>query len=304
MIVCMADTAWYPLSVNDEESIAKYDALHEGITPWIKKRFWDWVESSLYEDVEDEDGSLADLRFAEYLDRELLNDLEMTLQIAMPDVPFDISDDLVQSLVMSHMKIGSKGLDIADYLLSHGGHGDPEVLKTLLEQGKSAWTVGERLGCHGLTRRVPEGVQIAADQIMEDSGNAGIRLAKAWEALYGLHSDPTKAYALAIKAVEDAAIPVVTPKDRVSTLGKVIKVIRDQKDWNLPLAREDNQAPSGEVLLGMMQVLWTGQHDRHGGNSDLPPLTHQEAIVAVSLAVTLTHWFTSDSLVNRAINRP
>lgn len=304
MIVSMAEGVWRPLSVDNEENIAKYDALHEGIPPWMKKRFWDWVESSLYEGVEDEDGSLADLRIAEYLDRELLDDLEMTLQIAMPDVPFGMSDNYVNSLVMSYVRSDSKGLDIADYLLSHGGHGDPEVLKTLLEQSKSAWTVGERLGRPGLTRRVPEGVQIAADEIMKNSGDAGIKLAQAWEALYGLHPDPTKAYSLAIKAVEDAAIPVVTPNNSRATLGTVISAIRDQEDWNLPMVRQDSRAPSDEVLLGMMQVLWTGQHDRHGGNFDLPPLTHEEAVVAVSLAVTLVHWFTTDGLVERARNRP
>lgn len=303
MIVSMADGVWRPLSVNDEESIAKYDALHEGIPGWMEKRFWDWVESSLYERIEGADSEFADLRLAAYFDRDLLNDLEMKLQIPMPEVPYGVGDDFIPQWVMPHVRINSRGLDIADYLLSHGGHGDPEVLEDLLEQGKSAWTVGERLGRPGLTRRVPEGVQLAADEVMTSSGDAGIKLAQAWEALYGLRPDPTVAYSLAIKAVEDAAIPVVSPKHRQATLGTVLSQMRDQEDWHLPLKREHPQAPSGEVLLGMMQMLWTGQHDRHGGNSELPPLTHEEAMVAVSLAVTLVHWFTTDGLVERAKNR-
>lgn len=303
IIVSMMDRAWRPLSVDDDESIAKYDALHEGVPRWMEKRFWDWVESSFFEKVEDEDGVLMDYRWESYLDRALLDDLEMALQIPVPEVPFGVDDEYATSLFMFSLKIGSRGLDIVDYLLSHGGHGDPEILKTLLEQGKSAWTVGERLSRPGLTRRVPEGVQIAADQVMETTGDAGIKLAQAWEALYGLRPDPTKAYSLAIKAVEDAAIPVVSPKNGQATLGTVVRDIRNQDDWNLPMVRSDDRAPSGEVLLGMMQMLWTGQHDRHGGNFELPPLTHEEAVVAVSLAVTLVHWFTTDRLLERAQNR-
>ena len=143
-------------------------------------------------------------------------------------------------------------------------------------------------------------MQIAADQVME---TAGIKLAQAWEALYGLHPDPSKAYSLAIKSVEDAAIPIVSPQNGQATLGTVIRDIRNQADWNLPMARPDDRTPSGEVLLGMMQLLWTGQHDRHGGDIKLPPLTHEEAVVAVSLAVTLVHWFTTEHLVERAQNR-
>lgn len=299
----MINKEWRPLSANNKESIAKYDALHEGITKWMEKRFWDWVESSFFEKPEDEDGEVMDHRWESLLDHALLNDLEMTLQIPVPEMTFGLAYEFSIGLLMIHLKTGSRGLDIADYLLSHGGHGDPEILQTLLEQSKSAWMVGERLGRPGLTRRVPEGVQIAADQVMGTTGDAGIKLAQAWEALYGLHPDPTKAYSLAIKSVEDAAIPVVSPRNSKATLGTVIRDIQAQGDWSLPMARTNDQAPPNEVLLGMMQMLWTGQHDRHGGNFELPPLTHEEAVVAVSLAVTLVHWFTTDHLVERAQNR-
>lgn len=302
MIFPMTDEVWRPLSVNDSESAAKYDALHEDVPKWMKKRFWDWVESSLYERVDNGEGELEEVRRSYCLDLELLDDLEMTLQIALPDVPA-WDDDHDRISLMSCLQDSHKALDIADYLLSHGGNADPEVLNTLLEQGKSAWEVGERLGRPGLARRVAEGVQTSADHVMQASGSAGMKLARAWEALYGLHPDPSKAYSLAIKAVEDAAIPIVSPKNTRATLGRVIADMRAQKDWNLPMARKNEAAPSGEVLVGMMELLWGCQHDRHGGNDAFPPLTHEEAVVAVSLAVTLTHWFTTPDLVQRARNR-
>lgn len=145
-----------------------------------------------------------DCRWESHLDRALLDDLEMVLQIPIPELPFSLDDKYVITLLMSSPKIDSRGLDIADYLLSHGGHGDPEVLNTLLEQSKSAWTVGERLGHPGLIRRVPEGVQIAADQAMETTGVAGIRLAQAWEALSTYHSRQRRHRSTALKPREAA----------------------------------------------------------------------------------------------------
>lgn len=299
MIFSMTEKIWRPLSVNNEESIAKYDALHDGVPQWIEKRFWDWVIFSFYAGPPEGE----EVFLHEEIDIHLVIELGMVLQIPLPSLPSGRGPHLDRVELRSALENSSRGLDIADYLLSHGGHSDSDILDWLLGGGKSAWMVGERLGRPGLVRRVAEGVQDAADEVMESSGTAGIKLAQAWEALYGLHPNPTTAYSLAIKAVEDAAIPAVSPKHSQATLGTVIATIRDQKDWNLPMAREDNRAPSGQVLLEMMQMLWTGQHDRHGGNTDIPALTQGEAVVAVSLAVTLVHWFTTHGLVQRSRNR-
>lgn len=64
--------------------------------------------------------------------------------------------------------------------------------------------VGERLGHPGLIRRVPEGVQIAADQAMETTGVAGIRLAQAWEALSTYHSRQRRHRSTSLKPREAA----------------------------------------------------------------------------------------------------
>jgi hypothetical protein len=183
-------------------------------------------------------------------------------------------------------------LQVADYLLAHEGHAEAGELDALLARSKSAWEVGTRSGRPGLVRRVPLGVQVAADSVMARTGRAGVRLAKAWEELYGVVSNPSEAYRLAILAVEDAAVPIVSPKNLNATLGTVLKQIEDQKDWQMPMEREPASAPSGEVLAGMIRMLWHGQHDRHGGQPSAPGnVSVDEATVAVSLAVTLVHWF-------------
>lgn len=184
--------------------------------------------------------------------------------------------------------------------MAHGGHAGADDLNAVLERSKSAWEVGTRAGRPGLTRRVPLGVQVAADSVMARAGRAGVRLAKAWEQLYGVVPNPSEAYRLAILAVEDAAVPIVSPKNRNATLGTVLTQIEDQKDWKLPMDREHVNAPSEAVLVGMMRMLWHGQHDRHGGQPSVPGnVSVDEAKVAVSLAVTLVHWFDAD-LIRRS----
>jgi hypothetical protein len=167
------------------------------------------------------------------------------------------------------------------------------VLEDILATSGSAWKVGNRDGHPGLERRVPVGVQEVADHVMNVAGDAGRRLSEAWHAVFGVNPDPSKAYGLAIKAVEDAAKPVVTPKDRLATLGKMNNVVRDQ-GWSLPLQREDPNSPTSEVLLGMMRALWSGQVDRHGGSDESEHcVTQVAAESAVLLAVPLVQWFSS-----------
>jgi hypothetical protein len=75
-------------------------------------------------------------------------------------------------------------------------------------------------------------------------------------------------------------------------LGRVIGQV-NAGTWKLPHLREDANAPTHDVLVGMMRTLWTGQHDRHGGPSSVgaPAVTQAEAESAVMLAVTLVGWF-------------
>ena len=63
------------------------------------------------------------------------------------------------------------------------------------------------------------------------------------------------------------------------------------------MRREDERAPSKDVLIGMIRLLWHGQHDRHGGQAGQEPVSEQEAIVAIGLATTLVHWFDAGIVV-------
>lgn len=188
---------------------------------------------------------------------------------------------------------------IADWAPGQG-YSSPEELETILVESGSAWKVGTRDGYPGLERRVPEGVQVAAEQAMTTPGHAGARLSEAWHAVYGVSPNPTHGYAMAVKAVEDAAIPVVVPKQSGATLGHVIGQLRSDGDWSLPLTREDANAPTAATVLGMCQALWKGHHDRHGGDASAPQSVGQEeAEAAVQIAVFLVHGFAAGMIARR-----
>lgn len=189
-------------------------------------------------------------------------------------------------------------LQLVDYLLSKN-QGSFSSLTTVLTEAGSAWTVGERYpGVSGLVARVPEGVQDAVD-LIRTKGQAGRRLSEAWGSAFGINPNATAAYSAAVKAVEDAAIPVISPKDGDATLGKLIGQMSSGGKFNLPNLREHSDATSHDVLVSMMRLLWTGQHDRHGGPSSVgvPNVTQDEAESAVILAVTLVGWFETGKVV-------
>jgi hypothetical protein len=203
------------------------------------------------------------------LDTDLAERMCQTLKIPMPNLRAretnaSVGRKQLETAIATLRQHGAP-LQIADYLLAHGGHAEAEDLSAVMGRSKSAYEIGVRAGLPGLTRRVPVGVQVAADSVMARAGRAGTRLAKAWEELYGLTPNPSEAYRMAILAVEDAAVPVVSPNNPRATLGTVLKQIEDQKDWRLPMEREHDSASSPHVLIGMLRMLWHGQHDRHGG---------------------------------------
>ena len=285
-----SETSWRPLGIDSDEEIAEYDALHDGIPEWMYSALWEWVRSEITIVKKD----YATKGSVQHLDRRIVEPMLQTLQIRIPDVrnSFHPIRDMIITL-----QDESKDLQIVDYILAHSSRAKADKLEEILTRCKSAWTVGTRSGKRGLARRVPLGVQVGAGSVIERAGRAGKHLAKAWENLYGIQHNISEAYRLAILAVEDAAIPRISPYNGRATLGTVLRDLESQGDWSLPMTREHEKAPSKDVLIGMIRLLWHGQHDRHGGQAGQEPVSEQEAIVAIGLATTLVHWFDAGIVV-------
>ncbi|MFF2297930.1 hypothetical protein [Arthrobacter sp. NPDC058127] len=304
----MTDEIWRPLGF-DPEDRTTYDALHDGVPAWMEKSLESWLLEILESVLDDESGETGALRRFQKIEREL------RVSIRQPK-GLEVSD--LAKAVLSHFRYKSQSLVLTDFLLSKadieklGGaaaiaalledlHDDVGRLEALLRSSGSKWAVGIRTaGRLGLVQRVPEGVQRSVEHTIGNSGHAGVRLARAWESAFGVSPNPSLAYSLAVKAVEDAATPVVSPNDTTATLGKINSQMRNTGDWGLPLAREDEHATPSDTLLSMMKMLWAGQADRHGGHHDPSLVITQEAAeVAVITAATLVQWFTSGAVARR-----
>lgn len=234
-----------------------------------------------------------------FLDQELVRQVGRRCRLVLTFPDHDLDRGMVA--IRRDAEAQSAELRMADYLLSIQTNEQPAVsLNAILEESGSMWKTGKRSGVSGLIRRVPDGVQSAVDKAISSGNHAGDRLGKAWEAAFGLDPNPSHAYSLSVKAVEDAAVPVVSPNDAAATLGKIISQMRNTGDWGLPLAREDKYAPTSATLLSMMKMLWAGQADRHGGHHDPDLVVTQEAAeVAVMTAATLVQWFTSGAVARQ-----
>lgn len=289
----MTDEVWRPLGIDGDEA-ATYDALHDGVPTWMAESFWAWMRRQFvqYNRSSYTSGGYHSFRAS------LVLDVERVCRLRIGYTDTDYPDTGMQHL---RSVLGAEGaqLRVADYLLSRGTATAPDELNRVLHDSGSAWQVGERAGKPGLVRRVPLGVQVNADAVMASAGTAGVKLAQAWERAFGVNPDPTGAYALAVRAVEDAAIPVVVPRQAGATLGHVIGQLAADGDWSLPLTREDENATTASIVLAQCRALWKGHHDRHGGVAEGQPVGQEEAEAAVSLAVPLVQWFASGMVARR-----
>lgn len=162
--------------------------------------------------------------------------------------------------------------------------GASDLLATLLDQSRAGWAVTRDDQFRPrLTRRIPEGVRMSYDSAMNTAALAGKLLAEAFEHAYGTSPNPGHSYMQSVKAVETLACPRFLPSNSRATLGTVIAHLNG-KQISLPL--KERNAPHGETLVRMMQLLWQGA-DRHGGQEDYSDVSPDGAKAAHSLAVCL-----------------
>lgn len=268
-------SSWDPLSVRrglrDGEP---FQVLYEGVPSWIRHQLREWVEEWLSQDPD----SLA---------------LAQTV-LRLEDLGWGSGGlgGAWSNFQTKFLRDDDLFLDVLDLILRLLVRADSDVreLETWLSLGGSAWTVAFREDEYRLERRVDDTVALAANELIAGAGRAGTHLAKAWKEIYGRDPDSSASYRESVRAVEVAAIAVVSPNNQRATLGTVIGEMRaDSSRWDVTI----NAPNSFDALLGMMNLLWKGQGDRHGTPDSTAPLnvSMSEAEVALHLAVTLVHWF-------------
>ncbi|WP_144420329.1 MULTISPECIES: hypothetical protein [Micromonospora] len=177
---------------------------------------------------------------------------------------------------------------------------EAERLNQILTDAGSAYEFSWNERC--LVRRVDKTVSEAAQSVTSGRREAGRHLATAWTSAYGLNPDPSKAYDEAVRAVEAAAIPVVLPKGRLETLGKVRAHLRDAgSKWELAI--KGNNQGAVDPVVAMIGLLWDG-HARHAGSPSPRRHDQDEARMAIHLAVTLVQWFATGAVRRRPATQP
>jgi hypothetical protein len=127
-------------------------------------------------------------------------------------------------------------------------------------------------------------------------GSAADLLKSAWTSSYDLHPDPPKAYRQAVAAIEAAAASISEPNNSRATLGTMIRRLRDTPEqYRLAIPGPDSRGNIAP-LTEMLDLIWKGQTSRHSAQTVTPQETLEEARMAVQLAVTLVHWFTTGAV--------
>ena len=181
-------------------------------------------------------------------------------------------------------------LQATDIALQWADDDDAALLESFLTDARSVYCVGEdEHGNYQLQRRQSEELGALIEVETKQSGRAAEHLRAAWSNCFRRDPDPNDAYGEAVKAIEVAGKPVVTPDDALATLGKMIAAIRVKPDkWETD-SELDGSIPT---ILSMMDMVWKGQL-RHGDESAPLQVSQEAAEMTVQTAVLLVSWFRS-----------
>jgi hypothetical protein len=288
---------WTPLYGRASEAgAAEFVRLYPGVPRWMRESLWEWlaahISSFQYRSGEGYwDPSPAQIREIERICR---------IDIGWPGGS-NYSDRLVGA---SSLRVALYENDIAfltavDLHLSRvTDHGDSQVLEQTLSEAASEWRVGELNFKPALVKRIDDTVQHAAEELARKGTRPGSLLADGWRHAFSMQRDPSASYRCSVRAVEAAAGPILTPADPRPSLGKMIPALRDgMGKWTFAFTVDSAVEPKN-VLMQMMQLLWTNEYSRHVDTDPMTPLhvSQAEAESAVVLALTLVNWFTSGAL--------
>jgi len=295
----LTEDSWVPLYARiSEAGASEFARLHPGVPLWMRESLWEWLRKQL--------SILKGSASREYWDPvpELIREVERICRIEIHWLGSgsDYTDRLkgLNALRLTLYENDVAFLTAIDFRLSREGIKIDVVqeLEWVLGDAASEWRVAKIEDRWILVHRVDETVQQAAEALAQQGTRPGKLLSDAWRHAFSMHRDASASYRCSVRAVEAAAGPILTPSDPRPSLGKMITALRDgMKKWNFAFTVDSAVEPK-QVLLEMMQLLWTNEYSRHVGADPAAPLnvSQREAESAVVLALTLVNWFTSGAV--------
>ena len=181
-------------------------------------------------------------------------------------------------------------LDAVDVALRSANRSEAWELETYLRDARSAYRVKSyEEDKYELQDRQSEEMSQLIDNEANQPGKAASHLRAAWSKCFGRKPQTNEACFEAVKAIEIAAKPVITPNDQNATLGKMRSAIRAKPEkWET----DSDFDGSVETVLAMMDMVWEG-HLRHGDESAPLEVSQEAAEMTVQTAVLLVSWFRS-----------
>lgn len=293
---------WRPLSERTVDRSTYGEALYEGVPDHLRASLVGWA-TAVFKGL----GAIGD-KINRILGRtwDLPDDLRATL---VNDDPY-LSDDKFLEIVdvLLHLQaqriraLPQRESDPAgdDWSATRESLHDQMIrllmqpittLQSYLAESRSVWSVGPVEGetC-GLIRRVDATIAARAETTTSATTIASQHLRRAWASLYRREPDYGRALDEANAALEAAARPVVSPRNRRSTLGTIIRDLKAApQKWTCELGTVDE-------LAGRLDDLWSWH--RHGTDdpNEVKTITHGLAEAAVHEALTLVHWFMSGAI--------
>lgn len=280
---------WQPLNVRDTPAAADYEALVEGIPDYLERSLWRWAMD----------------RAVRTPDMNLKAERLLKVQLPDPRTNSHVFDAYWQSVstadrlalvdfflrdlqdVFDALKKDQRNRSLIFECIEHA-----KRLDDLLVEGGSIWRTSTN-PYWGLVRRVNESTQALVDLVSTAETDAARKIASAWNACYRHEPDYDRAYRDAVFAVEAVALPVVIPNNKRGTLGNVVAHIADTVDhWTVGGMDAERQA-SGATLLATLRTLWHSQQRHAQNDGTIRDVGREEAETAVTLSVTLVHWFAS-----------
>ncbi len=266
-----------------------WEGPYEGVPEWMSQPLTDWVSSMLHEP----NHLLGRLE----PNRERLMDLQQALRIRLNWS--NRADGAWADLATRAWADPELFLDLVDECLAFAQtYEEIEPLRKTLDGSGSVWTLGrDGDGQIELQRRVDPSVAAAVKGAPPVATSPAIHLSKAWSSVYGRNPAPSEGYREAVRAVEAAAVPLISPANGSATLGSMLAEVKSNPyKWGTVL---NPPAPVNDVaaIIATIELLWKAQLDRHGSSAPTPYHASQpEAEAALHIAAALVHLFTSGAI--------
>ena len=165
-------------------------------------------------------------------------------------------------------------------------------LDQYFEDARFVWMIDLDKG--GLVRRVSAEAQATYAAAVAPDDVAATYLKKAWQAAFGIEPDPESAFLSAVKAIEAAFRPTISPANDRATAGIMADNLEQKPEkWQalLPDLRPASAQPKGDVagvnfLASALRLLYQCRR-AHGDDQKYDANTFEDAQAACFLASSL-----------------